>query len=364
MPLHPERPSRACPESTKPLFRKSKSIVGLDIGSQTLKAVEITLEGAEAVVTAFSRVEIDGNTDRSKALNELVSNARFHTKQAASAVSGSSVIVRYISMVPMSDSELRQAIQFESDKYLPFDLDEMVLDCQRLDHAPADSQGGDKQMSVVLVACQKGMVSKVVDEIQGMGFQPAALDVDVFALGNAYELTHGIALDPSTTGDGASALIDVGASRTQINVIRAGETCFSREIGLGGNDMTKAIARRLSLDLAEAEVLKRDPGEREIEVTRAITPILEDLCTEINMSLDFVEGREAVRVEELLLSGGGALAMGAIEFFEQQTGRPARTWNPLQGLTVDPERVDVDELEALAPTLAIAVGLAARVKAA
>ncbi len=346
------------------MFRKSKSIVGLDIGSQTLKAVEITMEGAEPVVTAFARVELDGNTDRAKALSELVSQTRFHTKQAASAVSGSSVIVRYISMVPMSDSELRQAIQFESDKYLPFDLDEMVLDCQRLERAPADSQGGDKQMSVVLVACQKGMVTKVVDEIQGIGFQPAALDVDVFALGNAYELTHGIALDPTSSGDGASGLIDVGAARTQINVIRAGETCFSREVGLGGNDMTKAIARRLGIDLAEAEALKREPGEREVEVARAITPIVEDLCTEINMSLDFVEGRETVRVEELLLSGGGVLATGVIASLEQQTGRPARTWNPLQGLNVDPDRVDVDELEALAPTLAIAVGLAARVKAA
>ncbi len=346
------------------MFRKTKSIVGLDIGSQTMKAVEITMEGAEPVITAFSRIELDGSRDRLKALSELLSQTRFHTKQTVASVSGPSVIVRYISMVPMSDSELRQAIQFESDKYLPFDLDEMVLDCQRLERRSGEAAGTDKQMNVVLVACQKGMVTKVIDEIQGAGMQPAALDVDVFALGNAYELTHGLALDPANGDDRASALIDIGATRTQINVLRGGETCFSREIGMGGNDMTKAIARRLSVDLAEAEALKRSPKEREVEVTRAITPVLEDLVTEINMSLDFVEGREAVRIEELLLSGGGVLASGAIAFLEHQTGRPARTWNPLQGLNVDPDRVDVDELEAYAPTLAIAVGLASRVKAA
>ena len=346
------------------MFRKPKSIVGLDIGSQTLKAVEITMEGAEPVVTAFSRLEVDGQRDRSKALSELLSQTRFHTKQVVSAVAGSSVIVRYISMVPMSDSELRQAIQFESDKYLPFDLEEMVLDCQRLERRSTEESGGEKQMNVVLVACQKGMVSKVIDEIESVGMQPSALDVDVFALGNAYELTHGLTLDPANSEDRASALVDVGAVRTQINVLRGGETCFSREIGMGGSDMTKAIARRLGVDLAEAEALKRAPGERDVEVNRAISPVLEDLVTELNMSLDFVEGRESVRIEELLLSGGGILAPGAIEYLEQQTGRPARTWNPLQGLNVDPAKVDVDELEAFAPTLAIAVGLASRVKAA
>ncbi len=347
------------------MFRKKKSFVGLDLGTRSLKAVEITMEGSEAVITGFARLEMKQGSNRAEALGALLGAGSFSSRQVVSSVAGQAVVVRYINMVRMSDAELRQAIYFESDKYLPYDIDEVVLDCQRLEHSVAaeGQAGGDDNMSVVLVACQKGIVTRLLDEIAEHGLTPTAVDVDVFALANAWEMS-GEAEASSDAIDVATALVDVGASRTQINVMRGGETCFSREIGMGGNDMTKAIARRMSLDLDGAEALKREPAEREVEVVRAINPVLEDLVSELSLSLDFVENREGVRVEEVLLSGGGALAPGAIESVSQGTGRPARNWNPLSGLHVDSDRVDVEELEANAATLAVAVGLAARVKAA
>jgi type IV pilus assembly protein PilM len=147
-------------------------------------------------------------------------------------------------------------------------------------------------------------------------------------------------------------------------VLCGGETCFSREIGIGGQDMTQATARRLGVDVAEAEMIKRESEGREAEVGRAILPVLEDLASELSLSLDYVENREGLRVEEVLLSGGGVMAPGAISFIEQATGRTARTWNPLEGLRVSVDRVDVEQLEACAPSLAVAIGLAARVCAA
>jgi len=128
--------------------------------------------------------------------------------------------------------------------------------------------------------------------------------------------------------------------------------------------MTQAVARRLGLELFEAEALKRTPGDREVEVARAISPVLEDLVSEISLSLDYVENREGVRVEEVLLSGGGSLAPGAVAFIEQALGRPTRVWNPLDGLRVDADRVNVEELEANSASLAVAIGLASRVRAA
>ena len=192
------------------------------------------------------------------------------------------------------------------------------------------------------------------------GLSPVAVDVDVFALANAWELCG---LDDAPLDDGeerAIALVDVGASCTSINVLRGGETCFSREIGIGGNDMTEAAARRLGVAESEAEEMKRDAEGREAEVSRAITPVLEDLVSELSLSLDYVESREGLRVEEVLLSGGAVLAPGAVSFIEQATGRSARTWNPLEGLRVD-ESLDPVELEAFAPSLAVAIGLASRV---
>jgi type IV pilus assembly protein PilM len=311
--------------------------------------------------------EVSAGSDRAEAIAQIFSKGRFRGKNVVTSVSGQSVVVRYITMPQMNDQELAQAIRFESDKYLPFDNDEVQIDCQRLMRTPpmqAEGGSADEQMGVVLAACRTSVVEEQIGEITRHGLTPIAVDVDVFALANAWELC-GLSEGDFTEGEGnAIALADVGASCTSINVLCEGETCFSREIGIGGQDMTQATARRLGVDVAEAEAIKRESQGREAEVGRAISPVLEDLVSELSLSLDYVENREGLRVEEVLLSGGGVMAPGAVSFIEQATGRPARTWNPLEGLRVAAERVDVEQLEACASSLAVAIGLAARVCAA
>jgi type IV pilus assembly protein PilM len=346
------------------VFRKTKSIVGLDLGHQVVKAVEISLEGPEPVITGFARAEVPAGGDRGEAIGKILQQGRFKSKSVVTSVSGQAVVVRYITMMQMTDAELRQAIRFESDKYLPFEADEVQIDCQRLTrkpHASGDgAAGGGEQMGVVIAACKKSAVEERIKEITRHGLAPLAVDVDVFALANAWELC-GLAEVAGAAQDRAIALVDVGASVTSINVLAGGETCFSREIGIGGSDMTQAAARRLGVENTEAEAIKRDPQGREAEVSRAITPVLEDMVSELTLSLDYVENREGLRVEELLLSGGGVLAPGTVTFLEQATGRTTRTWNPLEGLRVAESRVNVQELEACASSLAVAIGLAARV---
>lgn len=362
MPI--QYPTHPGPEDTQ-VFRRGKSVVGLDLGSQSVKAVEITMDGGDPVLTGFAMVEMPPGGERANAIAKAFDQGRFRTKRVVTSVSGQSVVVRYISMVKMSDSELQQAIRFESDKYLPFDADEVILDCQRLTRPPVGGEGENEQMNVVLAACRRSVIEEQMTEVTGRGLSPIAVDIDVFALANAYEAS-GLALtdEDEDAVTLTTALVDIGSSRTSINVLSGGETCFSREIGIGGSDMTQAIARRLGIEVFEAEGLKRDPGDKEAEVTRAIGPVLEDLVSEISLSLDYVENREGVEVHEILLSGGGALAHGVVSFVEQATGRSARTWSPLEGLRVAVDRVNVDELEAAAPALAIAIGLASRLRAA
>jgi len=346
------------------VFRKTKSIVGLDLGHQVVKAVEISLEGPEPVVTGFARAEVPTGADRAEAVAKVLQQGRFRSKNVVASVSGQAVVVRYITMMQMTDAELRQAIRFESDKYLPFEADEVQIDCQRLarkPHASGEGAGaGGDQMGVVIAACKKSAIEERIKEITRHGLTPLAVDVDVFALANAWELC-GLTDVLGSTQERAIALVDVGASVTSINVLAGGETCFSREIGIGGADMTQAAARRLGVENTEAEAIKRDPQGREAEVARAITPVLEDMVSELSLSLDYVENREGLRVEELLLSGGGVLAPGTVAFLEQATGRTTRTWNPLEGLRVAEGRVNVQEMESCAPSLAVAIGLAARV---
>lgn len=340
-----------------------------------MKAIEISLEGPEPVITGFARVEIPEGADKSECLAELFRKGRFRSKQVVTSVSGQSVVVRYVTMPRMSDAELKQAIRIEADRYVPFELDEVMLDCQPLRRPPGGQKAGEgasDQMNVLLVACRTDALEEQVGLVQEQGLMPVAIDVDLFSLANAWELC-GLP-DESVEDDAAAegevpaergiALVDVGAERTSINVITKGETCFSREVGMGGMEMTQAIARRLGVEVFEAEAIKCAAGEQEAEVARAISPVLEDLTSEIQLSLDYVEHHEGLQVEEILLSGGGALAPGAVTYIEQATARPTRTWNPLEGLRIAVDRVDVEELEAWAPSLVVAVGLASRVRVA
>jgi len=351
------------------VFRKQKSVVGLDLGSSVVKAVEITMQGPEPVVTAFARAEIPSGGSPADAVASVFRTGKFKARKVVTGVSGQSVVVRYVPMPKMPESDLKQAIRLETDKYLPFELEEVVLDCQALKRAPAgshqDSEGkSGEQMTTLLAACKTKVVEERIDFLQKQGLTPLAIDVDLFALANAWELCSlpgGEAEEGETRG---IALVDVGAVRTSINVLCGGETCFSREINVGGSDMTQAVARRLSIAPAEAEAVKREGQAHEHDVNVAITPVLEDLTSELSLSLDYVEHHSSVQVSEILLSGGGMLAPGTATFIEQATGRTTRVWNPIEGLRVDPSGIDVQELEAWAPTLVVAVGLASRVRAA
>ncbi|HJP01285.1 MAG TPA: type IV pilus assembly protein PilM [Planctomycetota bacterium] len=348
------------------MLRKSKNVIGLDLGTSVVKAVEITLEGPEPVITGFARVEIPPGGSLADAVSAVFQEGNFRSRRVVTSVAGQSVVVRYLPMMKMSDAELRQAIRFETDKHLPFELDQVQMDCQALERAApgaADggaSEGEQEDMTVLLAACKSDAIEEQVQLVISCGLTPVAIDVDLFALANAWELCGLPPEDDEAVS--ALALVDVGATRTSINVLCGGETCFSREVAIGGQDMTQAVARRLGIEPFEAEAIKRASESHEAEVNTAIAPVLEDLVSELSLSLDYVEHHSGVRVDEILLSGGGALAPGAAGYIEQATARRARAWNPLEGLRVDASRVDVEELEAWASTLVVAVGLATRAR--
>lgn len=346
----------------KRVFRRTKRLIGLDVGSSSIKAIELSLEGSEAVVTGFARAEIPQGGSAAEALAGLLSGGRFHTKRAVASLAGQDVVVKFVPMMRMSAAEARSAIRFETDKYVPFDLAETQLDCQVLERAPhgASEGAGEGQMTVLVAACKSSVVEERVALLSGQGLQPVAIDLDLFALANAYEFSrHALGICDAR----AIALVDIGSGRTAINVMSNGETCFSREVQLGGADMTAAIARRLGIEACEAEALKRAGANAELDVHAAITPVLEDLVGELNLSLDYVENHEGIAVAEILLSGGAVHAPGVVSYIEQATGRPARVWNPLEGLRVDADKVDAAELEACASQLAVALGLASRMEA-
>ncbi len=341
------------------MLKQRRSIVGLDIGSSCIKAIEITQDKFEYIVTAFGQVDIASEQARRDAIADLFRNGGFRTKRVASAVSGKSVIFRYVNMARMSEQEMKNAIRFEADKYIPFDIEEVQLDTQKLEETPA-GEGRAEEMKVLLVAAKKSLVQDQADMLTEFGLQPVSISVDAFALGNAYELND-IVSPGLQESDHTVALVDIGLSKASINILRNNVTYFAREVSMGGQDLTNAITRRFGLEPFEAEALKRDPQDQIAEVQDAVAPVLDDLGNEINLSFDFFENQFEGEVQEVYLSGGSVLLPCLEESLERIFEKRTRVWNPIEGLKVKSDNVDIDALNQAAPQLAVAVGLAATV---
>lgn len=338
------------------MLKQRKSIVGLDIGSSCIKAVELTREKYDRVITGYAQIDVPSENARQEAIAELMRAAKFRSKRVATAVSGKNVIFRYVSMPEMAEDKLVQAVRLEADKYIPFDVAEVELDAQKIGTG-ADA-AGKPEMKVLLVAAKKSIVADQARLLTELGLQPVGVGVDGFALGNAWEL--GDQVNPGIQEAGRTvALVDIGATKACINILRDNTSCFAREVPMGGQDLTNAIARRLGVEPAQAERLKRDPGEQLAVVREATAQVLEDLGNEINLSFDFFENQFDGEVQEVWLTGGSALLPFLEESFEKIFEKRTKTWNPIEGLKVKSDNVDVEALNQLAPQLAVAIGLAA-----
>lgn len=188
---------------------------------------------------------------------------------------------------------------------------------------------------------------------------PIIVDVDAFAVGNAYSLAHGS--EEGVQADTILALVDVGARKTNINIIRGAASLFTREIPIGGHDFTEAIARTLNIGLDEAEALKRDAGEAAQSVQEAVYPVMDDLGNEIQLSFDYFENQFETEIEGIRLSGGGSRFPGFQESMEKIFEKETEIFNPFQYISVN-EDVDADLLSVNASQLIVAVGLASRLR--
>lgn len=339
------------------LFSKRKSLIGLDVGSECIKAIEVTAEKGDFTITGFGQIDVSAEDAKAEAINELMRSCRFKGKKVACSVSGRSVIVRFLNIVEMPEENLNNALRYEADKYIPFDIENVLLDCQKL----SDTTGLSKnEMKVILVAVKKEVVDEHLKLLQECGLQPQIIDIDVFALANSFEFTSIINGELNTDGK-IVALVDVGGNKTSINIMNGNNSLFTREIYMGGNDFTSYIAKKQGIEMFESEQLKRNPGERIDEVTEAVLPGIEEIGSEINLSFDYYENQYESKVEEIYLSGGGGRLQGLDVALERIFERRTILWSPVAGISVDSDMVDTDLLLENTSSLAVAMGLASRI---
>ncbi len=340
-----------------------KYAFGLDIGSSAVKVVQLgngsngyRLEAHAAVPLPPEAIREGVIRDRPaviEALREAVAKAAVTGKDAVIAVSGRELIVKRLRLPRVGPKELDGAIQLEAEHHIPFAIDDVYLDYQVIEAAPAQ----DGTMDVVLVAVKKTKVDDYVAVVEEAGLNPVVVDVDSFALENQFELNYP-GLDDETV-----ALIDIGAAVTKTNVIRGGASILVRDIAFGGGNYTNAIAQRLKIPAEKAEIVKRgeDGSVKWDDVVPALEAVSRDLSLETQRTLDyFASTTESERIHRIVLSGGCAKLAGLDEYLASRWGLAVEVVNPFQRIEVDPNRFAVDELAAAGPMLSVAVGLAIR----
>jgi type IV pilus assembly protein PilM len=345
---------------------KSKLIVGLDIGSSGVKLVHLRDRKGGYALQAFGSAPlppeaiVDGALMNSaaivQAIQELVSAQKVKAKEVAIGVRGHSVIIKKISLPRMTQEELDESIQWEAEQYIPFDVKDVNIDTQILTRE-GDAAG---QMDVLLVAAKKDMINDYTSVCSEAGLTAAVVDVDAFAVQNAFEASY------EQPAGQPVVLINVGAAVSNINIVLDGNATFTRDITVGGNAFTEEIQKQLNISYDEAEALKvGGQGETDAvvpqEVERVIQGVADQMAGEIQRSLDFYAATAAdSRIAKVYLSGGTARIPALFKVIEQRAGVPVEIMNPFKNIEVDDKRFDPAAIMAAAPSAAVAVGLALR----
>ncbi len=343
---------------------RTRDAVGLDIGASSVKAVLLKRSrgGAELVrlgivplhpETIVDGVIMDSGTVIS-AIQQIFAESQIKTKDVVVAVSGHSVIVKKIKVAKMTPKELEEAITFEAEQYVPYAIEDVNLDFQVLEGANPNAT----EMDVLLVAVKKDIINDYLSIISTAGLNTIVVDVDAFALENAFEMTS------QTDREQVVALVNLGAAVMNINILQGGMSEFTRDSPLGGNRYTESIQKMLALSYEQAETLKlggQVEGRSFADAQPAIDMVNAEVAGEVRRSFDFFRSSShSDIIHRVVLSGGCARLPGLVEHLTENLEVPFEVANPLRTIKADPKKFDPEYLEVIAPQLAVSVGLALR----
>jgi len=331
---------------------KLKNKVGLDIGTHTVKIIEITDAPEKPLLTGLGMKNVAGMTKKevSEAIKELAGESKITAKEANISVSGPSVTARFISMPKMEDKSLRGAIRFEAEKFIPFNINECVIDFQIL-----KKDDKENKITILLVAAKKERVQDTIKIAEDAGFSARIVDTDSFAAANAFFRNFA-----GPAPDKSFAILNIGAAFTNVCITRDNIPCFVRDMTIGGNDFNAAIAKAAGIEARAAESLKISPNERRQEVIDCTRSVATGLADETRLSFSYYENQYGRSVDEVYLSGGSARLPGLEELFRETFGPKLSFWNPLQFLDAGPSGIDPALLDKAKDFFGVAAGLVLR----
>jgi type IV pilus assembly protein PilM len=345
-------------------FGKKDHIVGLDIGSRSIKAAELTETKQGLSLKRFGIMDIahgaieEGTINDpetvAESIKQLFKSYNIKESNVAVSIGGYSVIVKKITVQTMDEEKLQETIHFEAEQYIPFDISDVNLDFQIL----GESESNPGQMNVFLVAAKKEMVNDYINLVNLAGLNPCIVDIEAFALQNTFEANYDMQSENT-------ALIDIGASKTSLNILKGNSSLFMRDVSLGCGQINQKIMSLIECSFEEAEQLKYgdDKPDRltSEDLKGIVSSVVTDWCTEIRRALDFFYSTYPEdQIKRIILSGGGANIGEFRELLATEASAEVEAINPFKNFEIDPKNFDDAFIKQIRPQAAISMGLAMR----
>lgn len=342
------------------MFQTGKYQLGLDIGTQSIKGVEMRFEDGDQTATAYGVQKRDPENSLEEDLTAFRKNNDFATKHAATAISGRSVLIRYLTVPAEELEDFETDLKGQAEKFIPFDVEEASLDYETLTDLPEGEEefDPDQEVRVLVVAAKQSFVEERADLLEDAGFVTDRVEIEALALGNAFDLY--LHSQEDFDQNRYVGIIDIGVEKSLIHIMQGDESYFAREIFLGGDDFTTSIATSFGISEEEAEEKKLDPGKDVSELIKAVRKKLDDLCNEIHLSFDYFETQFDDEVDEIYVTGGGSLVPGLEESMFQTLHKKPNIWDPFESIPIDLRDQSLQDLREETSFLAVATGLACR----
>jgi type IV pilus assembly protein PilM len=345
------------------VFGKKDHLIGLDIGSGSIKAAEIvetkhggTLKNFGMIDIAHGAIEegtINNPETVAESLQQLFKSSGFNENNVAVSIGGYSVIVKKIVVQTMAEEQLQETIHFEAEQYIPFDISDVNLDFQIL----GESESNPNQMNVFLVAAKKEMLDDYINLMNLAGLNPCIIDVESFALQNSFEASY-------DAQNQDVALIDIGASKTSLNILKNAASVFMRDVSLGCGQINQKIMSLIECSFEEAEQLKYGNTPDKLspdDLKGIVSSVVADWCTEIRRALDFFYSTYPDdQIKRIILSGGGANIAEFRKLLATEASTEVEIINPFQNFHIENKKLDDAFIKQVAPQAAICMGLAMR----
>ena len=346
------------------MFGKKDHLVGLDIGSSFIKVAELKATGKGIVLHKFGMSHIAPGTivegrvmDMGSLANDikaLFKSQKIREKNVAISTGGHSVVIKTINMARRSEQELHDMIFSEAEQYIPYDIDDVNIDYQLL----GESEFSPDQVNVLLVAVKKDLVAEYIDLIQMAGLNPRIIDVDTFALQNVYEIL------PYESREKVTLLIDIGASKMSLNILKANSSLIMRDTASGANQIIEELSEQLDISIEEAQDALNGDLEgivSEDDFERISLKVAQSWCSEICEVVNtYQSGANEEKVEKIILSGGGVFVEGFKEALLSELEADVSIINPFEGLIVNENKFPDSFITKAGPQASIAIGLALR----